>query len=92
MEKYNWKSDSELCVWLMDSAPTPKAITGPKFDPMYKFVIRRKNDTEIKNFVPEWGLKIVCSILDADASVVNYWYKQIYPTKKEGSKYGLDKT
>lgn len=82
MEKYDWKSDPELRVWLMDSAPAPRAVTGPKFDTMYRFVIRRKNDTEIKNFVPEWGLQIVCGILNNDETVIDYFYEQIYPKKE----------
>lgn len=82
MEKYDWKSDPELRVWLMDSAPAPKAVTGPKFDPLYRFVIRKKNDIEIKNFVPEWGLPIVCNILDNDKTMIDYFYEQIYPKKE----------
>lgn len=78
MEKYNWKEDPELRVWLLDSAPAPKAIKAPKFDSLYKFVIHRNQDVEIKKFVPEWALPIVSKMLDRDTSVRDYYYEMTY--------------
>lgn len=51
MEKYNWRDDPELRLWLMDSAPAPKAVRSPKFDSLFRFVIRKKT--------APWKLKIL---------------------------------
>lgn len=79
MGKYNWKDDPQLRVWLMDSAPAPKAISGPKFYSQYRFVIRKTSgDVEVKQFVPEWALNIVKNMLDADSTVRDYFYNLTY--------------
>ncbi len=79
MEKYDWKTDTELWVWLCDSTPAPKAVTGPKFYSVYKFVIEKKHvAVEVKNFVPEWALPVVCRMLDNDSTVKDYFYECMY--------------
>lgn len=79
MEQYNWHSDMELVLTLSDKAPTPKAVTSPKFYSQYKFIISKyKGRTEIKRFVPSWALDIVCSMLDNDTNVKGYTYQMTY--------------
>ena len=82
MEKYNWKDDTGLLIALADKGRAPAVVTGPKFDSQYKFVIQKHNGrTEVKKFVPEWGLQIVCSILDKDETVKRYSYERTYKGK-----------
>jgi len=78
MEKYNWKNDRELKLLLSDTAPAPKAVTGPKFYSQYRFVIQTKDKTEIKNFVPGWALPVVKKMLDNDSNVRRYTYERVY--------------
>jgi len=78
MAKYNWREDPELCVWLSDSAPAPKAVTGPKFYSQYKFVVRRDHGIEINRFVPDWPLSLICKMLDNDSTVKDYFYEQTF--------------
>lgn len=85
MEKYNWRDDPELRIMLADTTPAPKAVTGPKFYSQYRFVIMKKHDTIVKNFVPEWAVDIVKKMLDADPNVRSYFYQRIYKGNISGA-------
>lgn len=78
MEKYDWKKDLELRILLMDSAPAPVAVKGPKFDSQYKFFIKTEHGVTTKSFVPDWALPVVCRMLDSDKTVQSYWYIQTF--------------
>lgn len=83
MGKEDWKNDIELAIWLLDSAPSPKAVVGKKFDTQYKFVIQKyTGEVEVKKFVPEWALDIYISILNDDKNVKNFTYEIYYKPSK----------
>lgn len=79
MDRYDWRDDPELVVWLCDSAPAPKVVSNPIFDSQYRFIIQRNDiGVVIRDFVPSWGVDIVRKMLDADLRVRNYVCRQTF--------------
>lgn len=76
MNKANWKNDDFLRLRLADTATSPIALKGPKFEKQITFVVKPKRGQVYRRSCPEFAKDIVEEIIKTDENTSRYFLEE----------------